>query len=552
MKHLGIRGQLALIGVITVMGLVAIAIAYVVGNTVASEHMQMSRTIDAQRQIASDFQHAVDEMRLAAKQVLMHPGDGASTDFAAALTAATRKLETISPTPPHGNGHMGMGGSSSVDLGHILSRYGALVTQLSQGGTTEGETALAAAERELLPAIETFIDGERSNYMAMNAKVDATIVEQRFWMFAAIAIIALTTSTAAIVVGRRVSRPILDLAAAMHRLAKGDLSTAVPGLGRKDEIGSMAAAMAVFRANAEKVELLRTEQEEMRRNAEAERRQVLERLADDFAAGLGLGLDHVGTAVTRLESMAGSLRGSADMSLTASAAAAECSQTSSAVLSSVAAAAEELSRSAEEIGAHVGRATEATAEAVTEAQRTDTIVRGLSEAGSRIGEIIQLIGKIASQTNMLALNATIEAARVGEAGKGFAVVAGEVKSLARQTSEAAEEIERQIVAIAEASSNAVAAIEAIKDVVENIDTIATGIDAAVGQQIIATRDISRDVQQVAGAAQEVFGAVGRTADAAKATGSASQDITVSTTELATQSMRLREGAASFLENIRGA
>ena len=552
MRYLGVRGQLALIGVITVVGLVAIATAYVVGNTVASGHMQMSRMIDAQRQTASDFQHAVDEMRLAAKQVLMHPGENASKDFAAALAVATQKLDVIAPPPSHGNGHMAMDGTGSINLGHALKRYGTLVTQLSQGRDAEGETALAAAERELLPTIGTFIDGERDNYVAMNAKVDAAIAAQRLWMFVAIAIIALTTSTAAFIVGRRVSRPILDLAAAMHRLAEGDLSIAVPGLERKDEIGSMAAAMAVFQANAEKVELLRTEQEAMRRNAEADRRQILERLADDFATGLGQGLDHVGTAVTRLEGMAGSLQGSADVSLTASSAAAECSQTSSAVLSSVAAAAEELSRSAEEIGAHVGRATVATAEAVTEAQRTDTIVRGLSEAGSRIGEIIQLIGKIASQTNMLALNATIEAARVGEAGKGFAVVAGEVKSLARQTSEAAEEIERQIVAIAEASGNAVAAIEAIKDVVENIDTIATGIDAAVGQQIIATRDISRDVQQVAAAAQEVFVAVGRTADAAKATGGASQDITVSAGELAIQSLRLREGAARFLENIRGA
>ena len=64
----------------------------------------------------------------------------------------------------------------------------------------------------------------------------------------------------------------------------------------------------------------------------------------------------------------------------------------------------------------------------------------LNKISEEIGAVIDLIGDIASRTNLLALNATIEAASAGEAGKGFAVVASEVKELAKQTHSATERL----------------------------------------------------------------------------------------------------------------
>lgn len=92
----------------------------------------------------------------------------------------------------------------------------------------------------------------------------------------------------------------------------------------------------------------------------------------------------------------------------------------------------------------------------------------LDRSGSEIGGVIKLIGDIAEQTNLLALNATIEAARAGTAGKGFAVVAQEVKTLSQETSKSANDISVRIDSIRNASRGAIAAIEEIGRVMNEI------------------------------------------------------------------------------------
>src|SRR5207247_2525250 len=103
--------------------------------------------------------------------------------------------------------------------------------------------------------------------------------------------------------------------------------------------------------------------------------------------------------------------------------AASASAQASTNVQSAASATEELDSSISEIARQVDHAKTTSGEAVQQAKTTDARVAELSQAASRIGEVVKLITAIASQTNLLALNATIEAARAGEAGKGFAVVA---------------------------------------------------------------------------------------------------------------------------------
>ncbi|MBP7335372.1 MAG: PAS domain-containing protein [Niveispirillum sp.] len=163
----------------------------------------------------------------------------------------------------------------------------------------------------------------------------------------------------------------------------------------------------------------------------------------------------------------------------------------------VASATEELAASIAEISERATKAATAAANASTETTRTNGAVQALVTASDRIGVVVKLINDIASQTNLLALNATIEAARAGDAGKGFAVVATEVKSLAKQTASATDEIAEQISSVQQEANRAVTAIRSIGAIINDVQGISATIASAVAEQDAATREIAVSVSHVA-------------------------------------------------------
>jgi methyl-accepting chemotaxis protein len=182
---------------------------------------------------------------------------------------------------------------------------------------------------------------------------------------------------------------------------------------------------------------------------------------------------------------------------------------------SVAAGADQLSVSVDEISQQVSHAAGIAGQAVEQAQRTGTIVAGLSEQATQIGDVVGLISGIAAQTNLLALNATIEAARAGEAGRGFAVVASEVKTLAEQTGRATDQIRSQIAATQSATREAVDAIGVIQGTIRTLNEVSSTIAAAVEEQSAVTREMSGSMQAASQGVSVIAGGMDTIAQASE-------------------------------------
>jgi methyl-accepting chemotaxis protein len=349
-----------------------------------------------------------------------------------------------------------------------------------------------------------------------------------------------------------VIRPIAAMTEVMNGLAGGNLNVAVPALTREDEVGAMARAVQVFRENAQRVRSMESEQVGLKLKAEDDRKAAMLAMADGFDSAIGKIIQTVSAASSELESSAGRLTKTAEVTQTLSATVAAASEQSSANAQSAAAAAEEMAASVSEIGRQVQDSHRISQQAVSQVEQTNARIADLTQSASRIGEVVKMISAVAEQTNLLALNATIEAARAGEAGRGFAVVASEVKALAAQTAKATEEISEQIGQMQSATSQSVSAIEEIGGTIGRIAEISQSIAAAVEEQGATTQEISRNVQQAAQGASQVAGSITDVNRGATDTGVASTHVHGLAQSLLAQSNHLKGEVEKFLSTVRAA
>lgn len=165
-------------------------------------------------------------------------------------------------------------------------------------------------------------------------------------------------------------------------------------------------------------------------------------------------------------------------------------------LSMVSAGAEEMSITINEISQGTNKAKQNSFSATNEIQVAHGNVANLNHAANEIKGIIDTINAIAEQTKLLALNATIEASRAGDMGRGFSVVAGEVKALARQVVEAAEDIRNKVNAMSDVSKVAAEQIGTVRQTVGEVDEIITIIAASIEEQSITTKSMAQNILQV--------------------------------------------------------
>jgi methyl-accepting chemotaxis protein len=347
-------------------------------------------------------------------------------------------------------------------------------------------------------------------------------------------------------------RPLRALSSGMIDLSRGFLGISIPGLHRRDELGTMANAVEVFRASMVETETLRARQIELETHRAQERQAEMSAVAGDFETIVGNIARKVSAASEDLTCTARSMASAAEATGQTAVGAAASAEEASVNVQSVAAAAEQLNSSIREISHRVDQSQEISHRAVEQASITDARVSLLSDAALRIGDVVKLISAIASQTNLLALNATIEAARAGEAGKGFAVVAQEVKTLAAQTASATNDISAQIASIQQATDEAVVSIKDISQTIQSISGVIGSISDAVAEQDLATQAIVRNVREAAQGTTDVAENIGKASEQATLTGEASANVLSSAEMLSEQGATLGREVEAFLMQIRAA
>ncbi|MDY6972285.1 MAG: methyl-accepting chemotaxis protein [Thermodesulfobacteriota bacterium] len=297
----------------------------------------------------------------------------------------------------------------------------------------------------------------------------------------------------AVYITRGITGSIKQVLMGLKNIEQGDLTVRLEA-GSRDEMGDLAAG---FNTSSEKLQaVIRQMADNMKRLSSASIK--LAEVSAQMASSAEVTSSQSSTVAQATEEMSANINAIASASeemstnvQSVSSSAEQMSQNMSAVASSIeemSAAIKDVAGSAKEGSSITGRAMEMSGLA------TDTM-DVLGKAAKEIGEVTALIKRIAEQTNLLALNATIEAASAGDAGKGFAVVANEIKELANQSGQAAEDITRRIEGVQTKTEGAIKVIEDISDIIGNINESSTLITKSVEQQEITVNEISSNVQQ---------------------------------------------------------
>jgi len=425
---------------------------------------------------------------------------------------------------------------------------------------------------EIWGKMDAFADSQR--HMASTERSLANSVSLTSM---AVGLLIATASGVALVI--TLKRPIGSITDVMRRLAAGSLDVAIGGERRKDEIGEMARALAVFKENAAQKIAIQARTEELHRMAESERESnererastqkniefAVTSLADglknmanrdlrktievSFTGDLDTLRRDFNSTISDLSSTMQDVRATSDEIHTNGRLLADASEELSrrneqqaGSIEQTAAAIEKITTSVTEVSERAASAAEIVQRVKLEADGSLVIVGNaigamsrIKEASDRITSIVTVIDGIAFQTNLLALNAGVEAARAGEAGKGFAVVAHEVRELAQRAALAAKEIGALI---HHSTSEVDAGVNFVEQTGHALDDIALKIG-----------DVSRDVGQLALSSQSQAKSLNEINDAVSTMETVTQLNTAMAEEAGAATRRLAEQVDDLVQLV---
>jgi methyl-accepting chemotaxis protein len=362
---------------------------------------------------------------------------------------------------------------------------------------------------------------------------------------------------------RSIVRPVELGVRVFERIAAGDLTQRM-GLDQRDEMGRLAAASDQMVGRLHEVV--------------TRARALADRLGDSAAELSGVSHDLLSqsqemstqaeTVAAATEQMSANITGMASAAEQMSSNVSSISSASEEVsvnVASVSASAAQTSRNVGVVAESIGQITHSLKGVAQEAKEGSQLtqqardlsvtanqaMQQLGQAASEINKVTEVIKSIALQTNLLALNATIEATSAGEAGKGFAVVAGEVKELASQSGQSAEEIARKIEGVQASTREAIKVIENVTQFMERINVSSARIHDAVDVQTQAANQISVEVASARKGVEEIARSIAEVAKGATDVSGNTAEVSKAATDVSRNAAEAAGAVQSISPNIHG-